>query len=260
VVKFIRRNGGPILTLLASLLLATFGLLDVPWRPWAVLLGAMSALGSVLVESRKRDRVRELESVIGTLSLAKDDALESANLLKGVCARSANEALAAISCMCSGDPTTVRASVFEREDTHWHRIARYSRSAAFRDGGRTQIPLREGLLHRALERSVAEGLKLPDRDRAPLGYEKDQVRLGLPPGQSALLTMPSRSYAVFILAGSAAEAASRTFALCVESTDPEGVVLRELKPQLDEWLPALHSLFSGIENASLGNEVSKRDS
>lgn len=242
----IRRRRVQAATLGASVALASFSVLRLPWS--ALVFGAGFVLGGLALwmEGKKLDKQESLEGVLAEAVATRATCTAEVIALNEEARKVADEALIAVIERCGGDPSTLRASVYFRNESEWRRIARYSGNAAFRDGGRATVPLGSGLLQLAFERGGAEANDLPDRSRAPAQYEREQMQLGLAVGMSAAFRMQSRSYAVFRLEGSPAERPIRTLVLCVESTGPQGVVRSALFEELAAWFPALHRAFLRI--------------
>lgn len=245
-LEWIHRRRVQIATVVASIALATFTALELPWLAIVLGLGIIAAITSVASEEARLDRAKEQSSRIAQLeaeAVAHGQALQGAS---DAARRSADEALVSLVSVCGGDPNKVRATVYYRREFDWVRLARYSANVAFKESGRLLLPLSHGLLNRALERSVAEANDLPDRERAPREYDREQIRLGLEPGASGHLRMPSRSYALFRIDGPPTERPARTFVLCLESTEPAGVVRADLSRALGAWLPAMHRAFGQV--------------
>lgn len=255
-VQLARRHMGQILTVISGVLLALFTIFPGYWD-WVILIvGVACALGAIMTEGRKQDAN---EKLAGDLAQAKKAlaANSSALELRSGSARTlAHNLIVDISRLCDVDENTVRASIYERREGDWVRVARYSASAAYRGTGRLKIPLGAGLLQRAFERAHAEAVDLPVRERAPAQYEREQARLGLEPAVSGNLTMPSRSYALFRFEGPPTEPNVRTFVLCLESTEPQGVIAAQLWDQLTPWWWSIHRVCSNLE-PSKGTSISE---
>ncbi len=247
VAEYLRDHGGQFLTGLAAVLLSTFTVFPDFWFWLTLLAGVGAAVAAIFAESGKQAEIgrleRQLKTVGGERDVAKsalDRKVESAHLI-------AHAVAVDMARLCEVDVNTVRASVYERRESDWIRLVRYSASAAYREGGRKTIPLGSGLLQRAFERAHAEVVDLPDRERAPVQYEKEQVKLGLQPGLSEKLIMPSRSYGLFRFEGPPTDPLVRTFVLCLESTDPQGVVGGQVGDLLEPWLWSLHRVYANLE-------------
>lgn len=244
VRTWIWRRRGQTATLGATLTLASFSVLRQPYAAIVFCIGLVLGLLALRIEEARLDRADELAA---ELNSARDDAggkaarlgtyLEDARL-------AIDEVLVALIRHCEADLDNVRATVYLRREQDWVRLARYSSNAAFRESGRTSIPLGSGLLQRALERSTAEANDLPDRERAPAQYEREQIRLGLLADQCSMLRMPSRSYALFRIEGAVTARPRKTFILCIESTDPRGAVRGALSDAIGNWIPLLHRIFA----------------
>jgi hypothetical protein len=232
------------------LALTTFTLAPGGWWRFCLFLVGFFALGSaVVLESRKNERLSEMQGTIDEQAndLAKrtvcaERGLESAR-------RTAHELLVSVATLCPGDQNNTRVTVYERVDEQWVRVGRYSASTVHRESGRKAIPLESGLLHRAMERSKGYAKDLPDPHHAPGQYEKEQRDLGLPEGLSRHLGMASRSYALFRFEGHPSAQENATFVICIESTEPQGADVSELERLLKPWLVTLHGAFSRLRDS-----------
>ena len=246
VLVWFWRRRAQALTLLAAIALALFSSVMLPWA--GIIFGTGIVLGILALwsEGGEFDRNQALAESLGKAESSLQACGAGADATARDARRSLDEVLLAVIGQCGGEPGTVRASVYFRREEGWVRVSRYSSNAAFRDSGRVTIALGQGLLQRAFERSTAEANDLPDPARAPTQYEREQVRLGLLPGTCASFTMASRSYAVFRIEGRPTERPIQTYVLCLESTEPWGVVLSALSEALSDWLPAMHRTFVAV--------------
>jgi len=243
------RRGPQILTATAAIALATFTAPNSDlWTIVVLLLGIACASGAVIWESRKAYRLDEVSAAFDASEQELVGVKARVATLEEEANRTAHELLVAVSGICSGDPNDLRTSIYVRREKSWHRLGRYSASARHRDSGRPVIPLEEGLLHRAFDRSRGDAANLPIRQRAPGQYETEQCKLGLPPGRSETLGMAARCYLTFRIEGQPSATPGPTFVLCFESMDPQGLNPKELTEAIDPWRAALHVTFARVES------------
>jgi hypothetical protein len=242
------RRGPQILTAVSAIALGAFTApTGTLWTAVVLAVGIFSAACAVFWESRKADRLERVSLALATAESDLRDSRERRMELEDDARRAAHELLVAVAGICGGDPNDLRTSMYVRRAASWHRLGRYSASARHRESGREVIPLEEGLLHRAFDRSTADAKDLPNRDRAPVQYETEQCKLGLAPGRSQSLGMSSRSYLLFRIEGQPSATPGPTFVLCFESMDPQGLDPQGLADVFDPWRGALHIAFARVE-------------
>lgn len=246
----LQRVAAQVLTTGAAVALAVF---TVPHKPWNILLfiaGTASAAGAIFLESRKRSLLEQRDRELRTEREKVRAESNKVAQLRSEVEETAYELLVALSELCGGEANDLRTSIYIRQESSWVRLGRHSARTRYRESGRTVIPLEEGLLHRAYDRSVADAKGLPDRLKDPVRYEEEQCRLGLKSGMSPALVMAPRSYALFRIDSRPAATPGATFVLCFESDRPQGLDRAELEPRVQPWTFAVHLAYTRVANLS----------
>lgn len=246
VWQLVQRVAPQLLMGTAALALAVFAALHKPWNGVLFAAGLSLTLWAILLEGSRRGALEKLEADLALarsqLSTANGRVTDLCNEVKAT----SYEMLVALSDLYVGDPNDLRVSVYVRQDENWVRLGRHSARSRYRESGRATIPLEEGLLHRAYDRSRADAKGLPDRERDAVRYDEEQNRLGLRKGASPGLVMAPRSYALFRIDSRPAATPGATFVLCFESTRPQGLELTELEKLVAPWTCAIHLVFTRV--------------